>query len=209
MQPEVVVGLASAGVGALAIAASTFTNIRSLSVQRENASATVETQRFLADAQERALRDRSDEEVLREHRAVLYSQVVRWVYDVLAALDELSETSLAIPRAVWHIKRSVEDEIDLYSSDAIHIRFTSLRALLIGLVEDSTFDYSPIVTWDEDGGRVSNVEVEQSPALAAWPERSRLRDDAHESALDLVSTIRGEVRGRRHSGFFVTYRLGR
>jgi hypothetical protein len=33
MQPEVIVGLMSAGVGALAIAASTFTTYRSLEVQ--------------------------------------------------------------------------------------------------------------------------------------------------------------------------------
>lgn len=76
--------------------------------------------------------------------------MVHWVYDLLSALDDVDESSPAIPRAAWHIDRSVEDEIDLYASDAIHIHFTSLRALLIGLVEDSDFEDWPIVTWDEE-----------------------------------------------------------
>jgi hypothetical protein len=49
MQPEVIVGLMSAGVGALAIAAGTFTTYRSLEVQRDNTKRTLETQRALAD----------------------------------------------------------------------------------------------------------------------------------------------------------------
>ena len=47
MQAEVIVGLTSAAVAALAIAASAVTTVLSLRVQRENTNATLETQRAL------------------------------------------------------------------------------------------------------------------------------------------------------------------
>jgi hypothetical protein len=209
MQPEVIVGLMSAGVGALAIAASTFTTYRSLEVQRNNTKATLEAQRALADMQERALRDRSQEEELRSQRAALYAYLIRWAYNLLAALDQMTAENSELPRSLWHIKPAMEDSVDLYSSDAVQIHFNSLRALLIGLVENSGFSDSPIVTWDEEDGQILNVFQSRTPPLTDWSTRELIRDKAHKSGLDLVQRIRGEVQGGKHSGYFVTYRLDR
>ncbi len=104
MQPEVIVGLMSAGEGALAIAASTFTTYRSLEVQRDNTKATLETQRALADMQERALRDRSQEEELRSQQASLYAYLIRWTYNLLEALDQMTAEHSELPKSLWHIE---------------------------------------------------------------------------------------------------------
>jgi hypothetical protein len=206
VQPEVIVGLTSAGVGALAIAASTLTAFWSLKAQRDNTNATLETQRALADAQERASRDRSHEEGLRSQRVPLYGYLLRWADSLLAALDRVTEEHRELPRSSWHIQPAMEDSLDLYSSDGVHIHFNSLRGLLIGLVENSG---SPIVTWDEQNGRILNVSQTKTPPLADWPARERIRDKAHEAAIDLMHRIREEVQGRDHSGYFFIYRLDR
>jgi hypothetical protein len=124
MQPEVIVGLMSAGVGALAIAASTFTTYRSLEVQRDNTRATLETQRALADMQERALRDRSQEEELRDQQAPLYAYLIRWTYNLLEALDQITAEHSELPKSLWHIEPTMEDSLDLYSSDGVQIHST-------------------------------------------------------------------------------------
>jgi hypothetical protein len=209
MQPEVIVGLVSAGVGALAIAASTLTTLRSLQVQRDNTNATLETQRVLAAAQERALRDRSHEEELRSKRTPLYAYLLRWIASLLTALDQITEEHSELPISVWHIKPAMEDSLDLYSSDAVQIHFNSLRGLLIGLVKNSGFSDSPLVTWDEENGRILNVSETRTPPLTDWPARESTRDKAHKSGLDLMARIRAEVQGREHSGFFVIFRLDR
>ena len=209
MQPEVIVGLLSAGVGALAIAASTLTTVRSLNVQRDNTNATLETQRALAAAQERALRDRSHDDELRSQRAPLYAYLLRWTDSLLGALDQITVEHPELPKSLWHIEPTMEDSLDLYSSDVVHIQFNSLRGLLIGLVGNSGFSDSPIVTWDEENGRISNVSITRTPPLTDWPARERILKKAHESGLELIHRIRGEVQGREHSGYFVTYRLDR
>jgi hypothetical protein len=215
MQPEATVGIASASVAALAIAASTFTTLRSLKVQRDNTNATLETQRILASAQERALRDRSHAEELRRKRAPLYAYLIRWAYSLLDAVDQLNAEHSKLPKPLWHITPAMEDSLDLYSSDAIHIHFNSLRGLLIGLVEDSGSTESHIVTWEEEDRRIANVSVTNTPPLVDWPARERIRDRAHESCLELINKIRDEVQGRghsgyfEHSGYFVTYHLDR
>lgn len=209
MQPEVIVGLVSAGVGALAIAASTITTLRSLQVQRDNTDATLETQRVLAAAQERALRDRSHEDELRSKRVPLYAYLLRWIYSLLSALDEITEVHSELPASVWHIDPAMEDSVDLYSSDAVQIHFNSLRGLLIGLVKDAGSSDSPLVTWKEENGRILDVSVTRTSPLIDWPARENIRDKAHQSSLDLMGRIRAEVQGREHSGFFVTYRLDR
>jgi hypothetical protein len=120
-----------------------------------------------------------------------------------------------LPKTLWHITPTMEDSLDLYSSDAIHIHFNSLRGLLIGLVEDSGFTESRFVTWDEEDGRISNVSLTNTPPLVDWPAREDIRNKARESCLELIHKIREEVQGREysgyfeHSGYFVTYRLNR
>jgi hypothetical protein len=208
MQPEVIVGLMSAGVAALAIAASTLTAFRSLDAQRAATSATLEAQRALADVRERALRDRSQGEELRSRRAPLYGYLIRWADNLLGGLDQMAPDHDELPRSLWHIEPSMEDTLDLYSSDGVHTHFNALRGLLIGLMEGSGSRESPVVTWDEQDGRISNVRTTTLP-LTDWPARQQARDQAHASALDLIHRIREEVQGERHSGYFVTYRLDR
>lgn len=209
MQPEVIVGLMSAGVGALAIAASTFTTYRSLEVQRDNTKTTLETQRALADMQERALRDRSQEEELRSQQAPLYAYLIRWTYNLLEALDQMTAEHSELPKSLWHIEPTMEDSLDLYSSDTVQIHFNSLRGLLMGLTANSGFNDSPVVTWDEENGQILNVSITRTPPLADWSERELIRDKAFTSAMDLIHKIRAEVQGGKHGGNFVTYRLDR
>jgi hypothetical protein len=209
MQPEVIVGLVSAGVGALAIAASTFTTYRSLEVQRENTKATLETQRALADMQERALRDRSQEEELRSRQAPLYAYLIRWAYNLLEALDQMTAENSELSKSLWHIEPTMEESLDLYSSDGVQIHFNSLRGLLIGLTANSGFNDSPVVAWDEENGHILNISTTRTPPLVSWSERKVIRDKAFESALDLIHRIRTEVQGGKHDGNFITYRLDR
>ena len=209
MSSEVVVGLASAAVGALAVVASTITAVRSLAVQRESTRLTLQAQRDAVQAQERLLRDRSVEESLRQRRAAVYASVVRWAYDLLAALSGLDEEHQTLPRAAWHLGREAENACDLYASDGVHVHFSALRGLLIGLVEGVSFVDSPVVTWDEKEGQVSNVVFDRTPPLTTWSARQRVRDEAHEAALGLIGRIRAELQGRPESRVFVTYRLNR
>jgi hypothetical protein len=209
MQPEVIVGLMSAGVGALAIAAGTFTTYRSLEVQRDNTKRTLETQRALADMQERALRDRSHDEELRSQRTPLYAYLIHWAYNLLGVLDQMTAEHSELPKSFWHIEPAMEDSLDLYSSDGVQIHFNSLRGLLIGLTENSGFNDSPVVTWDEENGQILNVSETRTPPLVNWPERKIVRDKAFKSTFDLIHRIRAEVQGGKHGGDFVTYRLDR
>jgi hypothetical protein len=42
--------------------------------------------------------------------------------------------------------------------------------------------------------------------LDDWAERKEVRDEAHDDALSLISTIRAEIQGPDHRGWFVTMR---
>lgn len=112
-----------------------------------------------------------------------------------------------LAKSVWHIGPAMEDWLDLYAPHTIHIRFNALRGLLIGLVKDSGFDTSPVVTWEEQDGQISNVSITRTSLLIDWAARGPIRDKAHEDALHFIHAIRAEVQGRDHSGYFVTYRL--
>lgn len=121
-------------------------------------------------------------------------------------LDDKHQT---LPQAAWHLDRAAEDECDLYASDGVHVHFSALRGLLMGLVEGVTDVESPVVTWDETDGEVSNVVFDRTPPLTTWPARQRVRDEAHDAALGLIGRIRAELQGRPDSRVFVTYRLDR
>jgi len=209
MSSEVAVGLASAAVGALAVVASTITALRSLAVQRESTRLTLRAQGEALETQERLLQDRSVAESVRKRRDAVYASVVRWAYDLLAALSALDEEHQTLPRAAWHLGREAEDQCDLYASDGVHVHFSALRGLLIGLVEDTRFVDSPVVTWEEKEGQVSNVVINRTPPLTTWPARQQVRDEAHDAALGLISRIRAELQGRPNSRVFVTFRLDR
>lgn len=209
MQPEVIVGLTSAGVAALAIAASSVTTVLSLRVQRENTKSTLETQRMLAATQENFTRERSHAQEMRRQRTPLYGHLLRWAEALLSGLSQMNSDHPELAKSLWHIETAMEDSLDLYAPDTIHIRFNALRGLLIGLVKDSGFSQSRVVTWDEQDGRISNVSITTTPRLIDWATREPLRDKAHDDALDFIHTIRAEVQGGDHSGWFVTYRLSR
>jgi hypothetical protein len=136
----------------------------------------------LAAAQERALRDRSHDEELRNQRAPLYAYLLRWTDNLLSALDQITVEHPELPKSLWHIEPTMEDSLDLYSSDSVHIHFNSLRGLLIGLVSNSGFSDSPIVTWDEENGRISNVSITRTRPLANWPARERILKKAQSLA---------------------------
>ena len=208
MQPELAVGLASTGVAAIAIVTSTVTNVLSLRSQKENTRMTLEAQRALASFQEDALRERAHDQDLRDKRAALYLDLLRWTEHLLNALDEMHQDGPGLPRHRWHIERDTEDLVDLYASDAVHIRFNSLRGMLFGLVEGSERMASRIVSWTEADGRIEDVKLAER-SLPDWPAQRAVRDEAVQKALDLAHVIRAEAQGRQHSGYFVTYRMDR
>lgn len=207
MQSDVVVGLASAGVAALAIAASFVTTVLSLKAQRDNTNSTLETQRMLAASQENFARERSHAQEMRRQRVPLYGYLLRWAEVLLVALGQMDSEHPELARSVWHIGAAIEDSVDLYAPDTIHLRFNALRGLLIGIVKDSGFSDSPLVTWEERDGQISNVSIDRTASLLDWAMREGIRDKAHEDTLMLIHTIRAEVQGSDHSGWFVTYRL--
>jgi hypothetical protein len=209
MQTEEVVGLASAGVAALAVAASTAATVLSLRGQRENTRATLEAQRALALIQEEAVRERARSDVLRAERALLYKSVISWAENLLGALYATTAEQARISPEVWHIDATTETDLDLYASDVVHTRFNALRGLLMALVDGSGFTESPLVSWTERDGRLESLTIGTTPPLDTWTEQERVRDKARGDALDLISTIRAEVQGREHSGYFVSYRLDR
>jgi hypothetical protein len=209
MQPEVVVGLASTGVAALAVATSTLTTILSLRGQRENTKATLEAQRALASIQEEALRERVRADAIRGQRAVLYKIIILWAEGLLGALYAMNAEQPRISSEVWHIDPTAETDIDLYASDVVHTRFNALRGLLIGLVDGSGFTDSPLVFWNEHGDRIQSLSVTRTPPLDNWGEQQQVRDKARDDALSLISAIRAEIQGGEHSGYFVSYRLDR
>jgi hypothetical protein len=209
MQTELVVGLASAGVAALAVAASTVATVLSLRGQRENTKATLEAQRALAAIQEDALRERARWDAVRGERVLLYRSIIIWAEKLLHALSAMNEERPGITPDVWHVDRSDEVDLDLYASDVVHTRFNALRGLLIGLVDGSPFRDSPLVSWTEGSGRIESVSIARTPLLDNWIERERIRDKAHDDSLSLISIIRAEIQGPEHSGYFITYRLDR
>lgn len=209
MQPEVVVGLASTGVAALAVAASTATTVLSLRGQRENTKVTLEAQQALALIQEEALRERTRGVSIRVERARLYKIIITWAEGLQGALYAMDAEQARIPSAVRHIDPTAETDLDLYASDIVHTRFNALRGLLMGLVEGSGLSDSPLVSWTEHRGRIQSVSVTRTPPLDNWIEQQKVHDRAREDALGLISAIRGEIQGGEHSGYFVTYRLDR
>jgi hypothetical protein len=203
------IGVASVGVAALTVGVNAITTISSLRTQRENTKATLESQLTLARHQEQALRDRSHGQELRERRTPIYSAIIEWTYALLAALDGMTPERPQLDLARWHVERAVEDQMDLYASDLVHIRFNALRALLTGVTQGSSSSDSPLLTWAEVDGRITDTSEGRTEKLDTWQARDRLRQLAAGKAIDLVSAIRAEMQGIEFSGYFYTYRLDR
>jgi hypothetical protein len=209
MDVQILASLGAVGVAALTVGVNAITTVASLRTQRENTKRTLDSQLELARQQELALRDRSHGQALRDRRAPIYASVVSWVYPLLTALDDLSPQHAELDLDRWHLAASVEEELDLYASDLVHIRFSSLRALLTGITRGTRPAESPLLTWTELDGRIVATTEGRTERLEEWPERDGVRRLAMSKAIDLVATIRAEMQGQDSTGYFYTYRLDR
>jgi hypothetical protein len=208
VEPQTIVSLASTGVAALAVAASTVTTVLSLRAQRENTRATLDAQARLADTQERALRERAHDQDLRDKRAEPYLALIKWADELLAALSEMDEvTKPYLTVEEWNIDPEIDGRLDLYASDAVHVRFAALRGMLMGLVATDGPRVPKNVTWTETDGAVENVRIETGQPWHTWPERVDARAEAMDRAIDLVARVRAELQGEKSRGYFVIWRL--
>jgi hypothetical protein len=208
VEPQTIVSVASAGVAALAVAASLVTTLLSLRSQRENTRATLEAQERLSTTQEHALRERAHRQDLRDRRAEPYLALIRWAERLLEALhdmDEVDKPYLSV--AEWNIAADVDNLLDLYASDGVHVRFAALRGKLIGLVDTDGPRLPQIVTWTESDGVVDNVEIETGSAWSTWSERAEARTELKGDAIDLIARIRAESQGEPSRGYFIIWRL--
>lgn len=207
MESQVIVSLASTGVAGLAVVASLVTTLLSLRVQRENTRDTLDTQERLSAAQERALHERSHTQNLRDKRAEPYLALIKWADRMLAALDELDEVAKPyLSVAEWRIDPDVDNLLDLYASDVIHMRYAALRGKLMGLVATDGPRLPRLVTWAESDGEIDSVSVEVGSPLSDWPARAEARAELTDDAIALISQVRAELQGRSR-GYFIIWRL--
>lgn len=208
VEPQIIVSLASAAVAALAVGASLVTTLLSLRSQRENTRATLNAQKQLAVTQERAFRERSHEQDLRDKRVEPYLALIRWAEQLLAALDDMDEVGKPyLSVAEWNIAADVDNLLDLYASDGIHVRYAALRGKLIGLVATDGPRQPKIVTWTESDGEVGNVHIETGSAWTDWTARAEARAELIDDAINLIAQIRAESQGETSRGYFVIWRL--
>jgi hypothetical protein len=208
VESQIVVSLASAGVAALAVGTSLVTTLLSLRSQRENTRATLDAQERLSAVQERSLRERSHEQDLRDKRAEPYLALIRWAERLLAALDELDEVDkpyLSVEE--WNIAPDVDNLLDLYASDRIHVRYAALRGKLMGLVATDGLRLPKIVTWTEVDGEVHDVHIETGLAWSDWSARAGARAELMDDAINLIAQVRAESQGATSRGYFIIWRL--
>jgi hypothetical protein len=208
VEPQVIVSLASTGVAALAVLASLFTTLLSLRSQRETTRATLEAQERLVTTQERALRERSHEQDVRDKRAEPYLALITWAQRLLEALDDVDEVGkpyLSVEE--WNIAADIDNLLDLYASDRIHVRYAALRGKLIGLVATDGPRQPKVVSWTESNGEIDNVKIETGPAWSTWSARAEARAELIDDAIDLIAEIRAELQGERSRGYFIIWRL--
>lgn len=209
VDPQIVVSLASTGVAALAVVASLITTLLSVRIQRENTRAMLDAQERLFAAQESALRERSQQQDLRDKRAEPYLALIKWAERLLEALSEMSETTRPhLSLDAWNITADVDNLLDLYASDTIHVRYAALRGKAIGLVVPTDGSRCPkIVHWTESEGMVDNVEIETGPEYRDWATRTAIRAELASRAMDLIAQIRAELQGRTSRGYYIIWRL--
>ena len=208
MDPQTIVSLASTGVAALAVAASTVTTVLSLRAQRENTRATLATQERLSAAQEHALRERAHDQDLRDKRAEPYLALITWADRLLAALDAMDEVAKPyLTVEEWNLAPEIDSLLDLYASDTVHVRFAALRGKLMGLVASDGPRLPEIVTWTETDGAVENVRIETGQAWRTWAERADARLEMVDRAIDLIARVRAELQGAKSRGYFIIWRL--
>lgn len=209
MESQIVVSLASTGVAALAVIASLITTLLTVRTQRDNTRSTLATQERLSEAQDRWLRERAQEQDLRDKRTAPYLALLGWAERLLTALDELDETSKPfLTLDEWNIAADVDLLLDLYASDTIHVRYAALRGRLIGLVESTEEPRRPqLVTWSETNGELDYARTETGPAWPTWDERAAVIPELVSETITLIAQVRAEMQGRRNVGYYIIWRL--
>lgn len=209
VEPQIIVSLASTGVAALAVVASLITTLLSVRTQRENTRLTLDVQERLSAAQERALRERSHEQDLRDKRTEPYLGLIKWaerLLDALAGMDEVSKPHLSLDE--WNLPPDVDNLLDLYASDTVHVRYAALRGKAIGLVIPTDGPRRPeIVRWTESDGAVDDVRIETRPEWTDWTARAEARDELISAGIDLIARVRAELQGRTSHGYYIIWRL--
>jgi hypothetical protein len=66
---------------------------------------------------------------MRRPRIPLYGHLLRRAEALLIALGQIDSEHLELAKSVWHIGAAIEDSLDLYAPDMIHLRFNALRGL--------------------------------------------------------------------------------
>jgi len=208
VESQIIVSLASAGVAALAVAASLVTTLLSLRAQRDSTRATLDAQERLSATQERALRQRSHEQDLRDKRAEPYLALIQWAERLLASLAEMDEvTKPYLSVEEWNIAADVDNLLDLYASDRIHVRYAALRGKLIGLVATDGSRRPQVVTWTESAGGIDEFRIETGSAWNDWADRAVVRAELTDDVIDLIAQIRAESQGEASRGYFIIWRL--
>jgi hypothetical protein len=120
-------------------------------------------------------------------------------------MDEVSKPHLSVEE--WNITADVDNLLDLYASDSIHVRFAALRGKLMGLVATDTPQLPQIVKWTEPDGEVDNVRIEPGSAWSSWQARAQARAELMDDAIDLIAQVRAESQGETSRGYFIIWRL--
>jgi hypothetical protein len=193
----------------LAVVASLITTLLSVRTQRENTRASLDAQERLTATQERALRERSLEQDLRDKRIEPYLGLIKWAERLLEALDEMDEISKPyLSLDEWNIAADVDNLLDLYASDTIHVRYAALRGKAIGLVVPTDGPRRPaIVRWTEPNGAVEDVRIETGPEYSDWAARAEARAELKSDSIDLIAQVRAELQGRTSRGHYIIWRL--
>lgn len=151
---------------------------------------------------------RSHEQDLRDKRAEPYLALIQWAERLLASLSDMDEvTKPYLSVEEWNIAADIDNLLDLYASDRIHVRYAALRGRLIGLVATDGSRRPQVVTWTESAGGVEDVRIETGAPWSEWAERAEIRAELKSDAIDLIAQIRAESQGEASRGYFIIWRL--
>lgn len=152
--------------------------------------------------------ERAHDQDLRDKRAEPCPALIKWADRLLAALDAMDEVAkpyLTVDE--WNIAPEIDSLLDLYASDAVHVRFAALRGKLMGLVASDEPRRPEVVTWTESDGVVENLRIETGAAWTGWAERADARAEMMDRAIDLIARVRAELQGEKSRGYFVIWRV--
>ncbi|MFL6141837.1 MAG: hypothetical protein ACJ72N_08225 [Labedaea sp.] len=125
--------------------------------------------------------------------------------EALDEMDEVGKPYLSVEE--WSIAADVDNLLDLYASDGIHVRYAALRGKLMGLVAADSPRLLHVVRWTESDGQVDDVRIETGSTWTSWPERAQARAKLMDDAIDLIAWVRAESQGATSRGYFIIWRL--